>query len=146
MFGLNIQLTKHGVPQKSTLWMEFFNSKDYQMMTEIGQEVRALIEEGAYIQRGDKKHPVQYFKQAWAWLMEEAKRGQQITRYKGLGEMNPDQLWSTTMDPSVRRLLQVTVEDAVAADQIFTCLMGDNVEPRREFIEANALNAINIDV
>ena len=146
VFGLNIQLTKHGVPQKSTLWMEFFNSKDYQMMTEIGQEVRALIEEGAYIQRGDKKHPVQYFKQAWAWLMEEAKRGQQITRYKGLGEMNPDQLWSTTMDPSVRRLLQVTVEDAVAADQIFTCLMGDNVEPRREFIEANALNAINIDV
>ena len=146
VFGLNIQLTKHGVPQKSTLWIEFFNSKDYQMMTEIGQEVRALIEEGAYIQRGDKKHPVQYFKQAWAWLMEEAKRGQQITRYKGLGEMNPDQLWSTTMDPSVRRLLQVTVEDAVAADQIFTCLMGDNVEPRREFIEANALNAINIDV
>lgn len=146
VFGLDIKLTKHGVAQKSTMWMEFFNSRDYQMITETGKEVRELIEEGAYVQRGEKKQSVKYFRQAWEWLIEEAKRGQQIQRYKGLGEMNPEQLWSTTMDPSVRRLLQVKIEDAVAADQIFTCLMGDNVEPRRDFIESNALNAINIDV
>ncbi len=146
VFGLDIKLTKHGVSQKSTMWMEFFNSKDYQMITETGKEVRELIEDGAYVQRGEKKQTVKYFRQAWEWLIEEAKRGQQIQRYKGLGEMNPEQLWSTTMDPSVRRLLQVRIEDAVAADQIFTCLMGDNVEPRRDFIESNALNAINIDV
>lgn len=146
LFSLEIKLIRHGVGQKSIMGMEFFNSKDYQMITETGKEVRELIEPGAYVQRGEKKQTVKYFRQAWEWLIEEAKRGQQIQRYKGLGEMNPEQLWTTTMDPTVRRLLQVKIEDAVAADQIFTCLMGDNVEPRRDFIESNALNAINIDI
>ncbi len=145
-FSLDIKLIRHGVAQKSIMGMEFFSSKDYAAITETGKEIRELVESGAYVQRGEKKQTIKYFRQAWEWLIEEAKRGQQIQRYKGLGEMNPEQLWTTTMDPTVRRLLQVRVEDAVAADQIFTCLMGDNVEPRRDFIESNALNAVNIDV
>ena len=145
-FVPRVTITQHGISTPLLLSTEWFLSKDYKELTALGSQLVSLIDEGARITRGDKVQLVDDFEQAVNWLMDEAKRGQSIQRYKGLGEMNPEQLWETTMDPSVRRMLQVTIEDAVAADEIFTTLMGDNVEPRREFIETNALEAENIDV
>lgn len=141
-----ITVTQHGAEHYIPMSAEFFYSKDYKELVSMGAKLAALIEEGAYVKRADKMLAIEHFEQALNWLMDEAKRGQTIQRYKGLGEMNPEQLWETTMDPNVRRMLQVTIEDAVAADAIFTTLMGDNVEPRREFIEMNALDAENIDI
>ena len=139
-------VTSHGVKHNILINKDLFLSTDYQKLTTFGQKLNQLIKTGAYIQRDEKKQPIETLGQAMNWLIAEAKKGQTIQRYKGLGEMNPDQLWETTMDPEKRHLLQVKVEDAVAADLIFTTLMGDEVEPRRQFIETNALEVINLDI
>lgn len=136
----------HGLAMDDIYSPEFFASAEFRMLNEQSARFHGLLEADAYIQRGERKQTVANFKQVMDWLMEEAKRGLGIQRYKGLGEMNPEQLWETTMDMNNRRLLQVSIEDAVAADEVFTTLMGDQVEPRREFIEQNALLASNIDV
>ncbi|KAF0191751.1 MAG: DNA gyrase subunit B [Gammaproteobacteria bacterium] len=136
----------HGNENSRDLNIEFFRSGEYQQMAALGQQLDGLIGDGAYVQRGERKQPVDSFKQGYDWLMEEAKRGLTIQRYKGLGEMNPEQLWETTLDVNARRLLQVQIEDAIAADEIFTTLMGDQVEPRRDFIERNALIVENLDI
>jgi DNA gyrase subunit B len=141
-----VKVIHHGITNHFNFLPEFFTSPEYAELVGLGNDLKDLIEKGAYIARGDKRLDITQFKTAVAWMLEQAKKGQQIQRYKGLGEMNPDQLWETTMDPDVRRLLTVRVEDAVGADQIFTTLMGDQVEPRRDFIETNALNASNIDI
>ncbi len=138
--------SEHGAISSSRIDAEFIASNEYQSMRNLGAELEGLLKDQASIQRGDKNEPVASFEQALTWLMTEARRGQTIQRYKGLGEMNPEQLWETTMDPATRRLLKVNIEDGVAADLMFTTLMGDQVEPRREFIEKNALAVSNLDV
>ena len=136
----------HNVGNERLMSSDFFASSEYQNMVALGEQLKDLLSEGAYIQRGERRAEVSSFKQVLDWLMREARRGQHIQRYKGLGEMNPEQLWETTLDANARRLLQVKIEDAVAADDVFTTLMGDQVEPRRDFIEANALQVANLDV
>jgi DNA gyrase subunit B len=141
-----VHKTEHGTPSHKYLPREFFESAEYQRIADLARTLAGLIGEGAYVTRGNERQDIGSFKEAMKWLFDQAKKGQTIQRYKGLGEMNPEQLWETTINPELRRLLQVKIEDAVAADDIFTTLMGDQVEPRREFIEKNALSVMNLDV
>jgi DNA gyrase subunit B len=141
-----VQKVQHGVGATRYIPREFFDTNEYRHIMELAGKLRELIGEGAFIERGEKRAAISSFAEAIDWLMNEARKGQSIQRYKGLGEMNPDQLWDTTVNPETRRLMQVRVEDAVKADEIFTTLMGDQVEPRRDFIEQNALMVSNLDV
>ena len=140
-----ISRSEHGAVRHSRIDAEFVASGEYRSMRNLGEKIECFAS-GATIQRGDKQEAVASFDAALEWLLAEARRGQTIQRYKGLGEMNPEQLWETTMDPQTRRLLKVNIEDGVAADEMFTTLMGDQVEPRRDFIERNALSVSNLDV
>jgi DNA gyrase subunit B len=141
-----IHKTEHGTASNKFLPREFFESAEYQRIADLARTLAGLIGAGAHVIRGSDRHEVGSFKEAMKWLFDQARKGQTIQRYKGLGEMNPDQLWDTTINPETRRLMQVKIDDAVAADDIFTTLMGDQVEPRREFIEKNALSVMNLDV
>ncbi|MEL7449200.1 MAG: DNA topoisomerase (ATP-hydrolyzing) subunit B [Pseudomonadota bacterium] len=143
---LHISRLYHGVATSQAIKTEFFRGPDYSRLYELGSQLGELIGEGAYVQRGEKRLDITTFREAMDWMMEQAKKGQAISRYKGLGEMNPEQLWDTTINPETRRLLRVRIEDAVGSDEIFTTLMGDQVEPRRDFIETNALTVVNLDV
>ena len=149
-FAAKLSKWTHGiVATEQTLSGEFFSSIEYEHMTALGQQLDGLLSAGAYVQRGERRQDVASFKQALTWLLDEAiknwlaRSGQ---GKQGLGEMNPEQLWETTLDPETRRLLQVQIEDAVGSDDIFTTLMGDQVEPRRDFIEQNALSVSNLDI
>ncbi len=144
--ALRIGKNQHGLTSEQRIPATFFFGGEYAPIATLAATLDGLFQSGAVIVRGNRSHPVEDMHQAHVWLMDEAKRGRAIQRFKGLGEMNPEQLWETTVNPETRRLLQVRIEDAVAADEIFSTLMGDVVEPRRNFIEKNALRVANLDV
>lgn len=141
-----VDIMSHGVSNRYRFEYTFFQSPEYKRIVAMSELVEELFSEESFIQRGERRETVETISAMKAWLMKEASRGMTVQRYKGLGEMNPEQLWETTMDPDARRMLRVTIDDAVAADQMFTTLMGDEVEPRRNFIQDNALNVANLDV
>ena len=145
-YKLAVHKFVHGNLESCVIDALFLSSGDYQQLLKTSQMLDGLVGAGALIQRGEKSESISNFKEALDWLLGEAKHNLNIQRYKGLGEMNPEQLWETTMDPNVRRLLKVQIDDAISADEIFSTLMGDQVEPRRAFIENNALGASNLDI
>ncbi len=145
-YQVRIERTRHGNMRVTAIDSEFVHSGDYAQIRQTAEMLRGLVGVGAFVQRGEKKFPVKDFGEAMRWLLAEVRKSMSLQRYKGLGEMNPLQLWETTMDPAVRRLLRVQIDDGIAADEIFTTLMGDEVEPRRAFIESNALGVRNLDV
>jgi DNA gyrase subunit B len=145
-YQVRIERTRHGNVRVTAIDSEFVHSGDYAQIRSTAEMLRGLVGVGAYVQRGERKNPVRDFGEAMKWLLAEVQKSMSLQRYKGLGEMNPAQLWETTMDPASRRLLRVQIEDGIAADEIFTKLMGDEVEPRRAFIESNALGVRNLDV
>jgi len=145
-YFLLITRMQHGNAHQTAIDWDFLHSGDYEEIRKTAQVLQGLLGEGAYVKRGEHRRPVTAFKQVIDWLLEETRGGLGVQRYKGLGEMNPGQLWETTMDPTVRRLLKAQIEDAIGADEIFTTLMGDLVEPRRAFIESNALGVRNLDI
>ena len=136
----------HGNKHTIRLDPTLFSTTEYKTIASLASRLDEVVEAGTVVKRGEKEFEADSFPQIMDWLMKEAKRGQTIQRYKGLGEMNPEQLWETTMDKDARRMLQVRIEDAMQADEVFTTLMGDQVEPRRDFIEHNALSVSNLDV
>ncbi len=146
--SVRIAITRmqHGIASTRYLQREFFGTNEYKHVMALAAKINDLLSEDSYVKRGERQLSIESFSAAVDWLMSEARRGQSIQRYKGLGEMNPEQLWDTTVNPETRRLMQVKIEDALKADEIFTTLMGDQVEPRREFIEKNALTVENLDV
>jgi DNA gyrase subunit B len=143
---LAIERMHHGALNTTVLTRDFLERADSAMIKQVSRTLDGLIGEGACVKRGDKQKTIRSFGEAMTWLLEEARAAANIQRYKGLGEMNPEQLWETTMDPKVRRLLRVQIEDAVSADEVFSTLMGESVEPRRAFIEINALGVRNLDI
>ncbi|HSN01084.1 MAG TPA: toprim domain-containing protein, partial [Rudaea sp.] len=144
--ALVVEREHHGLRTIQVLPAAFFAGAEFRPIRHVAQQLDGLIRAGASVRRDSASAAAMTFGQASAWLLEQAKKGRTIQRFKGLGEMNPEQLWETTVNPDTRRLLQVSIEDAVAADQIFSTLMGDVVEPRRDFIEQNALRVANLDV
>jgi len=144
--ALCVERLQHGLRTLTTIPATFFASADYRPIGDLASDLDGLIQPGATLSRGGKTLSVSNFREVHEWLIEQAKRNREIGRFKGLGEMNPDQLWDTTVNPETRRLLSVNIEDAIAADQMFSMLMGEAVEPRRVFIEANALRVSNLDV
>jgi DNA gyrase subunit B len=143
---LVIVRTHHGTEHRSTIDGDLLASGDFAQIRTAAAVLLGLIEAGATVRRGDKVQAVKSFKEAVDWLLADARASITLQRYKGLGEMNPAQLWETTMDPNVRRLLRVQIEDAISSEEIFSTLMGELVEPRRAFIETNALGVRNLDV
>jgi DNA gyrase subunit B len=143
---LVVSRSEHGVTVEKHLHREFFGTGEYRRISELSRTLVGLFGPGAYVRKNDAREEVSSFRDALMWMLDQARKGQSIQRYKGLGEMNPGQLWDTTINPQTRRLVQVKIEDALGADEIFSTLMGDQVEPRREFIERNALSATNLDV
>jgi DNA gyrase subunit B len=145
-YQVRIERSRHGNVRMSTIDTEFVHSGDYAQIRQTAETLRGLLSAGAYVQRGDKKQPVRDFSEVMRWLLAEVEKSMGLQRYKGLGEMNPEQLWETTMNPDKRTLLQVRLEDLVECEEIFSTLMGDDVESRRKFIETNALDVRNLDV
>ena len=143
---LLLSKTIYGVVETTELRRDFFRSPEYRLTSKLAAKLHDLVQPGAVVHRGKTEQEVGSFAEAHEWLMSESRKGRTFQRFKGLGEMNPEQLWDTTVNPETRRLLKVTIEDAFAADEIFTTLMGDEVEPRRAFIEKNALYVTNLDV